>query len=428
MALVSAQGTFSWNAADTVGTTKTVSGLPFQPKAIVVWALGSRFGPATSMAKSIGFAVSTSDRRCVGAFSKDVAGSADCGTAYRTDCVLVLVNGAGTVVGQLDLNAINSDGFQLIVDVQNTLGEELTTFGWVAWGGSDIVTAAIGEIAEPAATGTVDYTVTGSFRPDVVIFAGAQGTGAAPSSASQDSGFCVGFSDAYANNAVIVGNSDGGSATMDTDGYALSGECLAMITIAGGNPSARATLTQMNTDGFQLDWLARATTNRRNIYLAIKGGAWQVGNFTIDGATLDSTTDVHGLRFQPVGLLQVGACKTEATAGTSTTEDRMSVGVYGPLTGAQTELALGLWDQNAVGTSNTSNIATTTESFVIPGSSGGASHVVAANAIYQDGFQARVAVITGPGVANQWHGFCAWGSTAWLPRRTSFGTEMRLRR
>jgi hypothetical protein len=74
MALSFAHGAIQWAAADTVSTTKTVSGLSFEPKAIrFYWmGLGSATDVDTNMAtnerRGIGFASSTSSRRCVGTF------------------------------------------------------------------------------------------------------------------------------------------------------------------------------------------------------------------------------------------------------------------------------------------------------------------------------------------------------------------------
>ncbi len=190
-------------------------------------------------------------------------------------------------------------------------------------GGDDITVAEALSIAEPVATGNVDYTVTG-FTADgvgqVVMFAGVQQTGASPAVGRQDSGRCVGFASgtAAANNAVAMGNSDDGSATMDTDGYCKTGECLGMIAVAGGNPSARAQLTQWNTNGFRLNWIARVTTNRRYIALAIKGGLWQAGSYTINGNTLNATATVSGLAFQPLGVDLIGRMTVEQAAGVST--------------------------------------------------------------------------------------------------------------
>lgn len=325
MALSYAHGAIQWLAADAATTVYTVSGLSFQPKAIRFFMQG--LGSATDTSSttthersSVGFTTGTSARQCVGIQDQDATGSATCTSGYRDDCIAMTMTQAAAVIdGRLDLNSITSDGFTCIVDDQAPVN--LTVF-WEAWGGTDISVQAVGSFTEPASTGNVDYTVTGfvsaSNDDQIVMFAGTQVTGASPTVAIADSGICVGYAGGNGlGNAVIASNSDDGSATMDTDGYALDGECIAMITLAGGNPSARATLTQFGTDNFRLNWIARATTGRRYIYLAIKGGQWKVGGSTIDATTNNATSTVSGLAFAPVGLSVISASNTESSAGTA---------------------------------------------------------------------------------------------------------------
>src|SRR5688572_7893169 len=118
MALDHAHGAIQWALADTVGTTKTVTGLAFQPKALRFYIMG--LGSATDTAsetqtyteRCVGFATSTSDRRMVASTDQDAAASMSCVAGYRTDRVAAAEYGAGS----LDLDAITSDGFRLIVD------------------------------------------------------------------------------------------------------------------------------------------------------------------------------------------------------------------------------------------------------------------------------------------------------------------------
>lgn len=331
MALSYAHGAIQWAQSDTATTVKTVSGLSFQPVAIRFYTLGiSSATDATTSTQDlracVGFAVGTADRRCVFAQDDDANGTMACVTGYRTDCVVASYDYAATpaVDGLLDLNSITSDGFTCIVDDQlgTATGSGSITVFWEAWGGSDITVAVIGEISEPAATGNQDYTVSGftsGATDQVVMFAGVQGTASANTATRNDSGFCIGYAagTSAGENIVIVANNDDGSATADTDSYALDGECLAMTTVAGGNPSARATLTNWGTDNFRLNWIARATTNRKSIFLAIKGGRWNVGSFTIDSQTLNATATVSGLSYAPVGLSLISKEDVEDSAGTA---------------------------------------------------------------------------------------------------------------
>lgn len=332
MALEFAHGTVSWLAADVATTTYVVSGLSFQPKALRFFWTGTQTagntGTTLNGRRGVGFAVGTSDRRCAGSMSVQGSAAADTDTYAANDCVVAVTDGAGAFTAKLDLSAIASDGFTLIVDDQIPAN---LVVRWEAWGGSDITVATVGDIAEPAATGNQNYTVTG-FTADganqCVMFAGVASTAAVGTPAVTDSCFSVGFASgtAAANQVHVTGNSDEGSATMDTDRYCQSGECLSQITTAGGNPNARASLTAWGTNLFTLNWAARGVTNRRSIFMAIKGGQWSVGELTIDGTTLNATSTVSGKTFVPLGVSMISIAAAESTAATSSTNDILLMG------------------------------------------------------------------------------------------------------
>lgn len=413
MAMQFAHGTVRWLAADAVSTTYVVAGLGFRPKALRFYHLG--LGQATStqsqadrLRRGVGFATSPASRACVASQSQDAAGTQVCTTGYRTDCVAMSITSTPAADGLLDLQSIDADGFTLIVDDQGVVD---LVIGYEAWGGSDVVEAAIGEISEPAATGVVNYAC--GFRPDVVLFAGVQGTAAAPTVTRNDSALTVGATSgpASGNNIVCVGNDDDASTTSDTDGYALAGECLAAITVAGGNPSARATLSAWRSDGFSLNWIARGTTGRRFIFLAIRGGAWHVGSYTIAGNSANATTTVQtmtaaGSIFRPCGLSFMGAMRAASTAGTSTAQDRIALG---SAVAVGTRQSQGGLSEDANATAAEVDLAVDYAScLAFPSATGtlGASYDL--DAMNDDGF--RVIVDTAGGVASEWQGVVACGT------------------
>ncbi len=391
MALEYAHGAIQWLTTDGVGTTYAVSGLAFQPKAIRCWTCG---GPqsatdassdAVHWLVSIGVATGTADRRCVSSVSQDTPTAANCGVAYRTTCVICLTDGASSDGGQLDVSAVAADGFTLRVDVIN--GIQPVTVFWEAWGGTAITSAATGEISEPAGTGAVDYTVTGSFQPDVVMFASSKQLTADGASAI-DSGIGVGCATANGQWVFCV-NSDDGSATMDTDRYGRSDECIAVITEAGGNPNARASFTQFNADGFRLTWAARATSNRKTIYLAIAGGAWAAGTYTITASVLNSQTAVR-TPFQPVGCSQATHGFSEQAAGTSTTYACLSMGCF---SSASSRRAMGVIDEDGTAVAEIDSAIAYASVIVFPNVTGAPPGVLKAldvAAVNPDGFTMNV--------------------------------------
>ena len=425
MALNFAHGSVEWLTTDVLNATKVVTGLGFTPKAIRFYWVGlSSASPTNGVSgavnerRGVGFAVSAASRRCVGTFAEDNNNAAsNDGSVAADNSVCITVDGAGTVDGRLDISSFDADGFTLIVD--DVTPANITVF-YEAWGGQDITAAVVGDIAEPAATGTQNYTVSG-FTSDglhqCVMFAGVQSVNALNTGQGQDSGLCVGFatSTSTTNNVVVVGNADDNSNNGDTDGYCIQGECLAQIVIAGGNPNARAVLSAWGTDLFTLNWTARGTTNRRNIFLAIKGGSWTASSYTIEGNTINSTTTVSELPFFLRGISLIGRMTAQSTAGTATAQDRIG---FGSGLSTTSRNSAGIIDANNADPSEIGTIVQYSSVLSFPTSAGAVTTTYDINAFNLNGFQ--IIVDTAGGVASEFHGYLAFGDTMY-PRIQSIG-------
>lgn len=424
MALNFAHGSVQWLAANAIGTIYTVSGLPFEPKALRFYWVGIQSNSPTNAVsaalnenRGVGFAVSTASRRAIGSFNQNASAAANCGVIATNIAIAVTVDGNGAITGSLDLNTITTTGFTLIVD--DTAPVNITVF-YEAWGGDDITDASIGDIAEPAAIGTQNYTANG-FTSDgsnqVVMFAGCQSTAALGTGQANDSGICVGFAthNDTTQNVTVCGNSDDGSATMDTDGYCIQGECLSMITVAGGNPSARATLNGYADNQFSLNWITRATTNRRYIYLAIKGGSWRSSSLTINANTLNATSTVSILPFNVRGFSLVGRGSVTQTAGVSVVNDEFSFGSASSITSRN---SVGILDENATANVEIDTIIRYDSVLSYPTNAGAVSELLDVNSINVNTFSLRVDVAGG--VANEWVGYLTFGDQR-KPRTISVG-------
>ena len=424
MPLGFSHGSVQWLTASALNTIYTVSGLSFQPKALRFYWVGLQSNSPTSASsaavnerRGVGFASSTTSRRAVGTFSQDNSGSANCGGVVGNTEVVITVDGNGTIDGRLDLNSITADGFTLIVD--DVAPANITVF-WEAWGGDDITNVTIGDIAEPAATGTQTYTATGfngNVQNQCVMFGGCQSTANVGTGEATDSGLCLGFATntTTTENITACGNSDDGSAVMDTDGYNIQGECLSMIQLAGGNPNGRATLTDFTADSFTLDWLSVGTTNRRYVYMAIKGGAWYSSSTTIAGNTLNSTTTIQNIPFNIEGISLIGTMSTENTAGSSHIEDRIGLGSGLSTTSRN---SAGVHDIHA---ENTSLITTTIQYASVlayPSITGTLQTAYDINRLSVN--QIELITDTAGGVANEWIGYLVFGDER-KPRPVSVG-------
>lgn len=419
-----AHGRIQWLTTDILGTIYDIT-TNFEPKAIRLYWVGlqstatSANSQAVAERRGVGFIANnggTLTRSCVGTFSADNSGNADCGSIWSNTACVITVAGTGTKDGALDINAVDSLGFQLIVD--DVTPANITVF-YEAWGGDEIRNVTIGAISEPAATGNQTYTATG-FEPTAsaldqcVMFAGVQTVNATDVGQAQDSGLHVGFttSTLSGNNITVCGNSDDGSATMDTDGYHYTGECLSMITIAGGNPNARATLSSFGTDQFTLNWIARATTNRRSIYMAIKGGSWYAGSFFIFGNDLNGTGGTGQINYftDSIGCSLIGSMKVQTAVGVSTVNDRIGFGSGGyqystPTTLTQNSAAV--LDEDATANSEIDTSLSTTEILVYPSVTGTLQTAYTLTRMIQ-GFSIRTTVAGG--VPNEWVGYLYFGS------------------
>jgi len=413
MALEYAHGAIQWLGSDVVGTNYTVSGLTFQPKGMRFWCVGIQneadaSSQAVNLRVGVGFATSISDRRCVGSFSQNTATTSNCGTTARNDSVIATTNGAGADDGLLDIDQVNSDGFRLRVDDQGVAN--LTVF-WECWGGSDITVAACFDLAEPATATNVDVTVTGlvsGATDQVVLFAGCQDSNALNTALAEAAGLFVGAAKDTSNQWVCGGNSDDSSGSMDTDGWCLDGECIGMIIRAGAAVmEARAAFVQYNTDGFRVNYAERGVTGRKTVGLAMKGGQWAVGSYTIDGGTGSATATVSSLPFAPVGVSLAGRMTVEQASDATTGNNRLGIGCGSSTSSRQ---SMGVLDEDGTA-SSTCEIDTTIQydqALSFPSTTGTLQSAYDINAINSDGFQ--IIVDVAGGVSSEWQGYLTFGS------------------
>jgi len=424
-----AHGSYQWLTTQVLGTNTTIT-TGFRPKALRFYWVGLQSNSPTNAnsqavaeRRGVGFATSTTSRAAVGTFSADNSGNADCGSAFTDTAIAITVTGAGVVDGLLDLNEINDTFF--VIRVADVAPANITVY-WEAWGGSDITAVTIGSIAEPAATGTQNYTATGfrvggagdNMRDQCIMLAGVQSVNASGVGQATDSGLHVGFITSNpidgASQITVCGNSDDGSATMDTDGYNYTGQCLSMITIGGGNPNATAALSVFGTNTFTLNWSNRATTNRRSIYMAIKGGQWQAGSLTIAGNTLNSTSTIQGLPFNITGISLIGAMKTISTVNTSTAEDRIG---FGSGLSTTSRNSAGVLDENGTANSEIDLSIYYDQVLVYPSNAGGLQTAYDISTLAVNSL--TLTTDTAGGVANEWIGYLIFGFRK--PRTVSIG-------
>lgn len=297
----------------TNGATHSVSGLSFQPSVLICMVSGrtdtSDANGTANHDKSVGFAVSTSSRRCVTTQSLHNAADAACDSIGRDDCIVALLNhaaGGGTDDGKVDLQSFDSGGFTVVND--STLGHALR-LNWIAFGGTDVANSEIITVTEAGATGNQETNLVGAFQPDIVFFLGWGGT--ATNTAIVDSNMSWGAATGSSNQWVMAGGSDDALATTNCHCYCVTSECIALAQVTPPTTPGATTMTalaqfvSLDSDGFTINWTQRAGS--RLVYaLAIKGMRWQAGNLLIANTGAGNTNAKTGVGFLPLALMATG--------------------------------------------------------------------------------------------------------------------------
>lgn len=322
----------------TVTTTDPDAGT-FEPKFILFWFTGrsdtiDAAGTANIHA-GLGMAASTSSRRAVAIESIDDVGTTDSTRAQQSDCCIVEIAGAGadTVTGKVDLDAMLSTGFRLVVDDAFTAGRRVH---WLALGGDDITNVELGNLTLTAATG--DQSVTSlAFQPDCVIFIGAgyqSNTSADDTEAVLSFGVAAGT--AAGDNACLVGATKDNVGTSITSSYCLDGESTSSIdTDNSDSVNRRGRVTEFLSNGFTVNRSEGAVATGL-YYAAIKGPRFKLLTLTTETDTVTSIA-VTGAGFQPKAAIFASHCRAESTANAVTAHLEMSVGfaVSASVRGAQ---------------------------------------------------------------------------------------------
>ena len=329
-----------------VSTTVPVTGVGFQPKAIIFWWSGRTESTDTTgganHARGFGVAVSSTSRRAIYSQSQDGVSTSSANTGHHNANVVGALTTTGTIDGLADLQSMDSGGFTLVITDQFTINLRVH---YLALGGADLTDAAIGTFTEPAAIGTQDITTAG-FQPDAVVLLSAM-IAADPPGTAADSTMMIGTAaGATPSNAVWAGAADDNGGTSRTLSYSRSGESIAMFKNTIDQTTGRAQVTQWLSNGFRLDWSERAGA-RRISYLALKGGYYSVGNVQTQ---TDTTTTIvaSGFGFTPKAAMLVSDLAAANAADVVVATDGWSLGAFTSTT-----------ERGAQATRDVDNLATT---------------------------------------------------------------------
>lgn len=268
-----------------------VTGVGFQPKAVLLFTLGTTVAPPSAPAGerfSLGVGVSATDRR-----SMAVAyGSGVAWWILDHANVLQVPNTVNTVVA--DLTSLDADGF--------TLNFSTTASGVyvsaLCLGGVGLQVKS-GSFARATAVGAQAITGVG-FQPTAVIFFQPNvvtATGNARGSIVQQMGFTTGPTQMAATSLRITNNSD---PTVAKVGQTTS-QCIQTVSATAVTSSAGC--TSLDSDGFTLDWTVVSATAALVDYIAIGGVAASVGAFNQPNSNSSQTVSTGSTAAEAVLLL-----------------------------------------------------------------------------------------------------------------------------
>jgi hypothetical protein len=293
LALLSKVGNFLKPANTVTPFDVAVTGVGFKPKIVTLWT-SANTTIGNDQKNTLGWATSAACQRCIGWSS---AGGVPTTNASRIDDDVnifrqIAEGGGDQTTGSL--KTMDADGFTITFTLSSS--GDYPIF-YTCLGGDDIQDFQIGTFNTPTTTGNQDI-ISPQFAPDMVFL---MTTGAGPTTGQfSGTGSRMGFGAAASNarRATISTASRDGLATSDTARKDRADRALHLLQVEGNTTSVvlEADMTQRLWNGFRLNYTVVPSTSIPVFYLAIQGGAWDVGTFSSATSTGNQTIATS---FQP---------------------------------------------------------------------------------------------------------------------------------
>lgn len=278
--------------------SQSITGVGFQPKAIILFSdKQTSEGFAQDLTFSFGASTGSSQSASSSWGSVDAGASSDAGRRRSITDVLTLFSaGSPTNSARASLTSFDSDGFTLSWTFTNDSNQDIIHY--VAIGGSEIVSAKVGQITIATSGASQAFTDPG-FQPDFLMLFGTLGE--TVDTNTTHAKFSLGYGTDSSHQGVTSISSTDNLNTMDTRRYQSTSEIWASFINNSNTIDTQAALSSMDTNGFTLNVTNLPTSSLTVNYLAIKGGNHKVGTITQPSSTGLQTTS--GFGFQPQGLL-----------------------------------------------------------------------------------------------------------------------------
>jgi hypothetical protein len=313
VALSCAKGVINWAAAEATGS-KSVTGLAFQPKAVIFFsALTDTTGAyVQDQDVMLGCATSSSQEWVIhGSSNHQAATTLSARGKSATACIRGQINGATAIDFEADFTSFNSDGFT--VNLSNSPSAAVSIH-YLAIGGSDVTNAKAGTFTIPTSGSPISVTDPG-FQADFALFAhtfadaaNLKFTMGAATSSSTD--FTSHISDNTGSTTVQAARAQRGGALVSS----LTNSVAINFDVA---------FSAFTATGFDLTISDFPAATETAYYLAIEGGQWAVGLET-EGTTAAARDT--SLAFDPTGLFLFGGNAINDVSFTASRDPLFSIG------------------------------------------------------------------------------------------------------
>lgn len=318
----------SFNLGTGIATsTKSVSGVGFQPKVVLFWWSGRTESVDTTNGSidikgGFGAMVSGTERGASAFYMDDANSISDTNGVIRNDACIATTSGALATDGLADFSSMDADGFTVIID--DAFSTDIRV-SYLALGGTDLTNVTVNTF-DIATSGASQNVTSAGFQPDAVFLSGVS---SAYNTVGNQISFYLGVAaGATPTNNLTVFRSEDNSGNTQNKSYALSGSSVGMI--ASGLTTTldhEASVSAWLSNGFTLSVPNLPSFTTKNIYVALKGGSYYANELLTQ---TDTTTDIakSGFGFTPSAAFFLSACRAESTAATASDGVDLSMGAF----------------------------------------------------------------------------------------------------
>jgi hypothetical protein len=308
-------------ACNTSTGNQSVTGVGFQPKAIILWGVkltSNNTFESGDNAFWFGAGTSATQRWVIAGAADDGVTTSNTGRYMASNEIIrVLASGTPTTDAIADLVSFDADGFTINWSVAPSSAWKCH---YLALGGDSIINAKSG-VAQANPGTTTQITGVG-FQPSFVVTASNRFVANANSSTQS---FGLGFASGTATNAqaVIWNRSRDGQTTTNNISYQAEGYVFAVPADTAAAHAWRGSLASFDADGFTISWNVSQVTPQDFVYIALQGGSYRVITETQRTGTT-GTKSTTGVGFNPRGALFASWGRT-ASSSIDNSQARLTV-------------------------------------------------------------------------------------------------------